>query len=104
LTPLHGWAPQFDKLTADDVQSGIKALLPLLHTRLDELEKQIGSFDASATVDEQWKNVVEAVEKLGEELDHAWSTIAHLQVILRSEFLSSFYRYIIYFCISTGRS
>ncbi len=90
LRPLHGWAPQFDRLTSRDIEAGMRALLPTLHAQLDRLEADIaaslGSDGDNATseftADEcaaEWARVIDAADRIDDRLSVAWSTVAHLQ-------------------------
>jgi hypothetical protein len=95
LRPLHGWAPQFDRLTSRDIEEGMRALLPTLHAQLDRLEADIaaslgndtgtgaGSTGTSeftaAECAAEWARVIDAADRIDDRLSVAWSTVAHLQ-------------------------
>lgn len=63
--------PQFDKIQAEHVVPGIKALLAELNANLDELEK---------TVQPTWEGLVEPLERLSDKIERTWGAVSHLKV------------------------
>ena len=63
--------PQFDKIQAEHVVPGIKALLAQLNSDLDELEK---------TVQPTWEALVEPLERLSDRIERTWGAVSHLKV------------------------
>lgn len=63
--------PAFDKIQAEHVVPGIRALLTELNDNLDELEK---------TVKPTWEGLVEPLERLSDKIERTWGAVSHLKV------------------------
>ncbi len=63
--------PAFDKIQADHVVPGIRALLAELNDNLDNLEK---------TVRPTWEGLVEPLERLSDKIERTWGAVSHLKV------------------------
>lgn len=68
--------PAFDKIQAEHVVPGIRALLAELNDNLDSLEK---------TVQPTWEGLVEPLERLSDKIERTWGAVSHLKAVKDSE-------------------
>ncbi len=64
--------PAFDKIKAEHVVPGIRALLAALNAEIDALE---------ANVVPTWEGLVDPLERVVDRLGRAWGAVWHLQVL-----------------------
>eukprot|EP00455_Lapot_gusevi_P030511 TRINITY_DN3284_c0_g1_i1.p1 TRINITY_DN3284_c0_g1~~TRINITY_DN3284_c0_g1_i1.p1 ORF type:complete len:727 (-),score=136.06 TRINITY_DN3284_c0_g1_i1:25-2205(-) len=77
LHPLKGWAPQFDKITAEHVKPAVSHLLDKLHRDLDQLETDVSRTDRPL----HWSGVMDAYEHLSDQFDRCWGVVSHLKLV-----------------------
>ena len=70
--------PAFDKIQAEHVVPGIRALLAELNDNLDKLEK---------TVQPTWEGLVEPLERLSDKIERTWGAVSHLKVQMQPDLL-----------------
>lgn len=76
-TPL----PAFDRIKAEHVVPGIRALLSDCGTKLDELEKTAASVASANESQRVWADVVEPLERLTDRLGRSWGAVTHLKAV-----------------------
>lgn len=74
--------PNFDRVQAEHVGPGIKALLAQLGQEIDDLEHSV-----SAT----WQGLIDPLERISDRLSRAWGTISHLKAVKDNEALRKAY-------------
>jgi len=68
--------PLFDKVNAEHVVPGMRALLGQLHDEITELEK---------SVQPTWSGLVEPLEKIGDRHQKTWGIVSHLKGVKDSD-------------------
>ena len=75
--------PRFSVILPEHVEPAVDALLAGNRTRIAAL--------LDATAHYTWDNLIQPIEDLEERLEHAWSTVSHLNAVVNSEALRAAY-------------
>ena len=73
--------PAFDRIKAEHVVPGIRALLSEIGASLDELEKTAAEIASAKDGSRVWPEVVEPLERLTDRLGRAWGSVTHLKAV-----------------------
>ncbi len=75
--------PRFSAILPEHVEAAVDTLLADNRTRIAAL--------LAATAHYTWDNLIQPIEDLEERLEHAWSTVSHLNAVVNSETLRAAY-------------
>ncbi|MEO6696878.1 MAG: M3 family metallopeptidase, partial [Gammaproteobacteria bacterium] len=75
--------PRFSAILPEHVEPAVDALLAENRARIAAL--------LAATAHYTWDNLIQPIEDLQERLEHAWSTVSHLNAVVNSEALRAAY-------------
>ena len=87
--------PNFDRVQAEHVVPGIKALLTQLGQEIDDLEQNVTA---------SWQGLLNPLERISDRLSRAWGTISHLKAVKDSEALRKAYEEVSFAHTTLGRS
>lgn len=87
--------PNFDRVQAEHVVPGIKALLAQLGQEIDDLEQNVTA---------SWQGLLNPLERISDRLSRAWGTISHLKAVKDSEALRKAYEEVSFACTTLESS
>ncbi len=83
--------PQYEEITAEQIQESIPLLLKDLSKSFDSLEKEIQRNLDGEKVNLYWDNVMHPLQKIEERMRWSWGVVCHLNAVCNSDELRKVY-------------